>query len=458
MVINMEKELVFEEKGKKLKSFKYLLLLAIPMFMELLLQLIVGYSDQIMMRQYKTAVAAITNANSILNIVINVFTVFSSAAIILITQYKGSKNEINEKKVYSASFFFNTIVAILISVILLLFGRYFLKLIKCPDEAYKEAVKYLMITGGLIFMQLISITFAALLKANSLMRESMIINVIVNILNIIGNFILIPKYKIEGVAIASAGSRFIGLILMIIIYKIKVGVKLEFKEFISSLKMVKKYVGIGVPISSESFSYKTSQLIILIVINSYGTDIVNIKTYASMFAVVTYMITEAVSLAMQVVIGELMGRGEIEETKKKVWQTLALGVIASTVVATFFVLTAKVDFKLFNITDHDLLKIAQRVMIVDLILEVGRAFNIIFVRTLQTSGDILFPTILSIVFCWVVAVGGSFVIGGKEFLGYGLVGVWVAMALDECFRAIIFLFRFKSGKWIRFKKREEEVL
>lgn len=436
----------FEERGKKLRSFKYLLILAIPMFFELLLQLIVGYSDQIMMRKYPTAVTAITNANSILNIVINAFTIFSSASIILITQFKGSKNKEGENKVYSTAFFFNLISSIIISLILLLFGRFFLKWIRCPSDAYNEAVKYLMITGSLIFMQLISITFAAFLKANSCMRESMIINVVVNILNILGNLLLIPKYQIVGVAMASAISRFIGLILMAIIYTIKVGIKFKLSLFLHA-GYIRKYVGIGVPISSESLSYQASQLIILIVINSYGTDIVNVKTYASMLAMVTYLITESISLSMQVVIGELFGRGDIDSAKKKVWQTLILGVITSTLIAFIWVIFSDPCFRMFDIVDKDLLDIAKKVMICDLVLEVGRAFNIIFVRTMQTSGDVLFPTVLSVIFCWVVAVGGSFILGSKSLLGYGIIGVWVAMALDECMRAIIFLIRFKSGKW-----------
>lgn len=436
----------FEERGKKLKSFKYLLILAIPMFLELLLQLIVGYSDQIMMRKYPTAVTAITNANSILNIVINAFTIFSSASIILITQFKGSKNKEGENKVYSTAFFFNLISSIIISLILLLFGRFFLKWIRCPSDAYNEAVKYLMITGSLIFMQLISITFAAFLKANSCMRESMIINVVVNILNILGNLLLIPKYQIVGVAMASAISRFIGLILMAIIYTIKVGIKFKLSLFLHA-GYIRKYVGIGVPISSESLSYQASQLIILIVINSYGTDIVNVKTYASMLAMVTYLITESISLSMQVVIGELFGRGDIDSAKKKVWQTLILGVITSTLIAFIWVIFSDPCFRMFDIVDKELLDIAKKVMICDLVLEVGRAFNIIFVRTMQTSGDVLFPTVLSVIFCWVVAVGGSFILGSKSLLGYGIIGVWVAMALDECMRAIIFLIRFKSGKW-----------
>ena len=436
----------FEERGKKLRSFKYLLILAIPMFLELLLQLIVGYSDQIMMRKYPTAVTAITNANSILNIVINAFTIFSSASIILITQFKGSKNKEGENKVYSTAFFFNLISSIIISLILLLFGRFFLKWIRCPSDAYNEAVKYLMITGSLIFMQLISITFAAFLKANSCMRESMIINVVVNILNILGNLLLIPKYQIVGVAMASAISRFIGLILMAIIYTIKVGIKFKLSLFLHA-GYIRKYVGIGVPISSESLSYQASQLIILIVINSYGTDIVNVKTYASMLAMVTYLITESISLSMQVVIGELFGRGDIDSAKKKVWQTLILGVITSTLIAFIWVIFSDPCFRMFDIVDKELLDIAKKVMICDLVLEIGRAFNIIFVRTMQTSGDVLFPTVLSVIFCWVVAVGGSFILGSKSILGYGIIGVWIAMALDECMRAIIFLIRFKSGKW-----------
>ena len=53
---------------KKLISFKYLLLLTIPIFLELLLQVIVGYTDQIMISSDQDAVTAITNTNTIVNV------------------------------------------------------------------------------------------------------------------------------------------------------------------------------------------------------------------------------------------------------------------------------------------------------------------------------------------------------------------------------------------------------
>ena len=63
-------------KKDHLMSLKYLLILTVPIFIELLLQLVVGYSDQFMMKKYENAVNGITNANVINNMIINAFTVF----------------------------------------------------------------------------------------------------------------------------------------------------------------------------------------------------------------------------------------------------------------------------------------------------------------------------------------------------------------------------------------------
>lgn len=55
------------------------------------------------------------------------------------------------------------------------------------------------------------------------------------------------------------------------------------------------------------------------------------------------------------------------------------------------------------------------------------------------------PVGTTLIFSWVVAVGGSYILGVK--FGLGLIGVWLAMACDELVRAVIFAIRFKSGKW-----------
>ena len=77
--------------------------------------------------------------------------------------------------------------------------------------------------------------------------------------------------------------------------------------------------------------------------------------------------------------------------------------------------------------------------------EIGRSVNIVMVRCLVAVGDVNFPVGLGIFSMWGVSVLGGWFFG--VHLGMGLVGIWWAMAADECLRAVIFLFRFGSGVW-----------
>ena len=71
--------------------------------------------------------------------------------------------------------------------------------------------------------------------------------------------------------------------------------------------------------------------------------------------------------------------------------------------------------------------------------------NMTMCRVLQACGDIRYPILLCVIFAWVMGVGGSWLFGVR--FGLGLPGLWIAMALDECIRAVLFLWRWWSGAW-----------
>ena len=450
-----------EARRSKLLQNKYMLFLTIPIFIELLLQLVVGYSDQIMMSQYENAVNGIANANTVINVILNVFIVLSSASIILITQYRGAKDKNKEEQVYYSSFWFNFITSLIITAIVVGLSRFYLAWIQTPESALNDAILYSMIAGGSIIFQVMATTLSSYLKANNFMKESMITNIIMNVINIVGNIVLINVFAqidmpIVGVALSSSISRIIGFIILLIIYIKKVGVSLSFKKFIQNRRMIKMILRVGAPSGGEALSYQTSQIIIQMVVNQIviynmnNVGIGNIKTYATMFALVTYLFTSAVSQSMQVIVGELLGAGETKAVDIVVKKTRNISIIASTSIALIFFLLSDYMFRIFHVTDPELLKIAKGVMGIEIALEFGRAFNIVYVRALQTSGDVVFPTVSAIIFCWSVAVVGSFVFGSPYILNMGLLGVWMAMALDECIRAAIFVVRWHNGRWKTF--------
>ena len=71
-----------------------------------------------------------------------------------------------------------------------------------------------------------------------------------------------------------------------------------------------------------------------------------------------------------------------------------------------------------------------------------RSINISMVNSLVATGDVNIPVILCLFSAWIIAVGLSYVFGIK--MGMGLIGIWIAMATDECFRGAAFIVRFKQ--------------
>ncbi len=78
-------------------------------------------------------------------------------------------------------------------------------------------------------------------------------------------------------------------------------------------------------------------------------------------------------------------------------------------------------------------------------LEPGRNFNVILIPALKGAGDVRFPVFVGVFLMWGLGVLGSWLFG--VVFGWGLVGVFLALALDEWARGSMMFWRWKSGKW-----------
>ncbi|MGE4213306.1 MAG: MATE family efflux transporter [Anaerotignaceae bacterium] len=429
-----------------MKKGKSLIILSLPIFIELFLQLLVGNVDQFMVGRYsQSGVAAIGNANQIMNMIVIVFSVISISTTILVSLYNGAGDKKRVQTIYTLSVFVNTIVSFIISLVVVLLARPIFTAMQVPSDVMGEAVSYISIIGMFVILQGLYSTFTAIFRSNALMKESMVVSVAINLINIVGNALLIPKIGIAGAAISSNLSRFIGLIIMIAIFKKKVDGKISLsllRPFPSG--QLKTLMSIGLPSGGESLSYTGSQLIIQTLVNTFGTAVITAKAYSTMFAMVSYLYTNAISQASQIVVGYLMGARDTVNVKKQVQRTLFISIAASLVVSvTLFVLSPKLFAILSN--NETVISLGQTILFIDIFLEIGRAVNMTMVRDLQTVGDIVFPIVLGIVSMWIISVLGGFILA--IVLGMGLKGFWIAMAVDECFRGIVFIERWFSGRW-----------
>ena len=428
-------------------SIKALLKLSIPIFLELILQVLLGNVDKVMVNS-DNAANAINQANSILDMLSVSISVLAAGSLILINQYKGAKDLKSEKKIYSVAFFFNLLLSFLLGVILLIFGDKILFLMNVSSSYYNESLLYLRINGGCLFLQAIFLTLSTFLRSNTFVIQGFIVSASINAL-------FLYVFNIPGVLAVALGtivSRIIGcIVLFVLIIKLP-KIKLSIKEgFFTRKTELKKLLKISLPSAGESLSYSLSQIVILSIINIIGLKITaaapTAKTYTNIMIQFSFIFTSSITQGMQIVLGRYLGARRMDEAEKTIEKTLKIAVISSILIAFIQALLSKQIFSFFT-KDQEVIKLCSYIMLIEVGLELGRAINITLVRALQTSGDVVFPTMLAVIFCWSVAVIGSYLFG--IILGMGIVGVWIAMTIDELIRAAIFMVRLKRGSW---KKR-----
>lgn len=426
--------------------------MSLPIFVELLLQLLVGNIDQFMMSQHsQDSVTAIGNANQIMHIIIVVLNIMSSATTIVLTQYIGAKNKRMKSVTCMTSLSVIGCFSLVLSAIVVFLHRQIFTLMNVHERIMDEASSYIFIIGLCIVVQGLYLVMASILRSYSLMKEVMFTSVLMNVINIFGNAVLLngyfglPKLGIVGVAISTNISKIIGLVLLFVIFfrKTQTPLGLRFlRPF--PVETVKRLLYIAIPSGAEGLSYNLSQLVILSFINPYGTAVVNTKIYASMIANISYVYANAIAQATQIAVGYLLGSGDKEAVVKRVWSTVRISFCVCVGVTMISYLNSDFAFGIF--TDNpEILSLGKKILAIEIVLECGRAMNIVLVKMLCSTGDVVLPVCVGIFCQWFVAALLGYILG--TVLGLGLQGIWIAMAIDECSRGLVFIFRFRSGAW-----------
>ncbi len=149
-----------------------------------------------------------------------VFEVIDLGTSVLCSQYLGARLQKKVVQVVGVSILVNIVVGVSVSLLLFFwYGTY-----PAPDgtdfELMTDGMDYMRIVGAFAFFQAISLTLSASLRSANKAIYPMLVTVVVNILNIVGNYSLIfgrfgfPELGVEGAAISTAFSRGVSMILL----------------------------------------------------------------------------------------------------------------------------------------------------------------------------------------------------------------------------------------------------
>ncbi len=439
--------------GNYNNSAKGVFKMSIPIFIELLLQLMVGNMDQIMVsRVSQNSVAAIGNANQVMNIIIIVLNAMSVATTILISKAMGAGEKNKSRTIAGVSVAFMLFFSFIVTFALVLWRESLFNWLKVPEEILGETCDFTMIVGSFIVVQAMYMVVSAVLRSYNKNKEIMLVAVVMNLMNIAGNAILInglfgaPKLGIIGAAISTDFSKGLGLLLIIITLVKKTDMSLDFflMKGTLSAKTLKSLLLIALPSGGEAMSYNLAQICTQRFINMFGTIVINTKVYCYILANIAYVYSIAIAQATQVLTGYLIGKRDFDSVSVRVKSSVLISIAVSVTLTVIMYFNSDLVLSMF--TDNpQVLALGKQILLLEIFLEIGRSVNITMVKCLVATGDVNFPMLVSVFSVWLVSVGLGWVLGiGLEM---GLVGIWIAMACDECLRGLIFIIRFKTGKW-----------
>jgi putative MATE family efflux protein len=423
-----------------------------PIFIETLLYMLIGNTDTLMLSQYSDdAVAAVGVANQIVFLVIVMFDFIAMGTAILVAQYLGAKDEKNAAEVSLVSISANFLFGLLLGIILLLFGKQILYAMKLPNELLNEANSYLGIVGGFLFVQALIMTIGAILKSYGFTRDTMYITIGMNILHVIGNYLFIfgpfgfPVLGVKGVAISTTTSRVIALIAISILLFKRTNLSFSLSQILSlPMHHVRSLLKIGIPSAGEHLAYNTAQMFITYFITWLGTEALTTRVYTQNIMMFVWLFGIAVSQGTQIIVGHFVGARQYDQAYHRCLKSLRSAIIISIAMAAICFAFSDSLFSIFT-TNERIVEIGKTLLLLTIILEPGRSFNLVIISSLRAAGDVKFPVYMGILSMWGVGVTISYFLGIEA--GLGLVGVWISFIADEWLRGLLMLWRWRSKIW-----------
>ena len=442
------------DENKRIK--KKLLRITWPIFVESLLLSTLGTVDTLMVSRYSdNAVAAVGVSNQIINMINLLFVVITSGTSILVAQYIGANRDGKKSneifQLCGMSIGYNALIGIILSLILSFFGIEFLKLLNTSNDILYLANDFLKIVGGYIFIQAISMTFTAILRPHGYVKICMYVTLLINVINAILNYILIfgkfgaPELGVVGSALGTTISKFIGLCILGAFVYIKIlkgySIKLLWPLPLIHLKNV---MTIGIPSAGENMSYSLAQLALMSFINTISVETVTTRSYVNNIVSFAVLFSAALAQGNGIIVGRLIGEKKNDAALSFGFYSIKKAIILSTGMAGIFAILGHPLMRIFT-ENQEIIKLGATVIWIDVILEIGRATNVVGIGALKAVGDVKFPVAIGVFSMWVIAVGLGYVLSIP--CGLGLIGIWIGLASDECFRAILVIFRWKNRKW-----------
>ncbi len=430
--------------------------LILPLLVEQLLVMLVGMADTIMVSAAgEAAISGVSIVNDVNNLIIAVLTAIAGGGSVIVTQYLGNRDEENTKLSASQLITISFIISLFFGVFCVLFHSSILNLLygSVETSVMDNAKVYFWITALSFPFLGVYNSSAALYRSMNHTGTTMKVSILMNSINVIGNFICVYLFKMgaAGVAWPTLVSRIVASILMFsLCFKKELPVNVNWTDILTfKNNIISKILSIAIPNGVENGLFQLGKVLVSTFVATYGTIQIAANGVTNSLCVLCYATEMAMQLAVVTVVGQCVGANDYDQAKYYIKKMQILAFIMAVVNNVILYLLSPYALSLYSLKDETL-SIAETILGMEC-LAVGILHVPAFVlpTCLRASGDAKYTMYVGVASMFLARVLGAYILG--TVMGLGVVGTRIAMYIDWTVRIIFFTVRYKSGKWMLYR-------
>ena len=428
--------------------------IAWPTLIELTLAQLTSMFDLMMVGNLgQTAISSVSLATQPKFILLTVFMSMNVGATALVARCKGAGQPDRANYFMRQALVFNLFFSVISTVIGLLFTRQLIGIMNPPSEATWE--------GGSVYLRIqlygliplaITFTITAVLRGVGNTKTAMMYNLTANVVNIIGNYLLIeghfgfPAMGVAGASLATIIGQFVAFVIaLIVILRPGQYLQLRFSEsFKPDFGAIGEIAKIGIPAMIENVIMRVAVIIYTRQVAGLGETDYATHNICMNIQALSFMTGQAFATSATSLMGQSLGRRRPDMGEVYTSRCRRLGLIVALMLALLFFFLGEQIVKFYN-DEPEIVKSGGRILMFVAFMQPFQSSQFIVAGGLRGAGDT--RSIAIIVMVTTLGVRAGLAVLAISVLHWGLYGAWIALVADQLLRTLLVRMRYNSGKW-----------
>lgn len=323
------------------------------------------------------------------------------------------------------------------------------------------ASQYFFVYAAFLPVMQLNHTAGGMIQCSGNMKLPSILHVLMCFLDVLFNMLLIfpsrditflgNSFKMYGAGLgvmgAALGTAFAEVVILTVMLcyllfgspmlRIRKGEKLCFNP-----EELGRAVKISIPVGFEQVVMCGAQIMSTKIVAPLGTVAIAANSFSVTAESLCYMPGYGIGSAATTLIGQSIGAGRKDLTKRFGWLTTGLGMLIMTGSGILLYIFAPFMIGLLS-PDPEIRELGAAVLRIEAFAEPMYAASIVATGVFRGAGDTFIPSCINLFSMWCVRIP----LGAFLAPHFGLHGVWFAMCVELCVRGVLFLIRLSGKKW-----------